>query len=83
MELGTGKWLNASVNVLAWSVTGRLMVLATLLPFAFTVLTVHLLTASHRLAPASAADWFNKGRAMCYHVYVIVHEIIPNYLSQE
>ena len=24
-------------------------------------------------SPASAADWFNEGRSMCYHVYVIMH----------
>ena len=37
------------------------------------MLTIHLLTASHRLAEASAADWFNKGHAMCCHVYVMIH----------
>ena len=26
----------------------------------------------HRLAETSAADWFNKNYAMCYHVYVIM-----------
>ena len=31
------------------------------------------LPACHQLAPASAADWFNKGRAMCSHVCVIMH----------
>ena len=29
--------------------------------------------ACHYLAPASATDWFMKGRVMCYHVYVIMH----------
>ena len=40
------------------------------LPFALTILTIHILTASHQLASASAADWLNKGCAMCYHVYM-------------
>ena len=26
----------------------------------------------------SAADWFDKGRAMCNHVYVIMHVIDPS-----
>ena len=49
------------------------MVRASCLPFALTVLKIHILTASHQLAPASAANWFHKGRAMCYHVLVIMH----------
>ena len=49
------------------------MVRASCLPFALTMLTIHILTMSHQLAPASAADCFNKDRAMCYHVYVIMH----------
>ena len=36
------------------------------------MLTIHSLTACHRIAPASA-DWFKKGRAMCNHVCVILH----------
>ena len=35
-----------------------------------TVLTVHLLSESHQLAPVCAADWFEVP-AMYYHVYVI------------
>ena len=26
-----------------------------------------------QLVPTSADDWFNKGRSMCYHFYVIMH----------
>ena len=26
----------------------------------------------HRLTPVSAANWFNKGHDMCYHVHVIM-----------
>ena len=37
----------------------------------------HLLSESHRLAPASTTNWFNKGRAMCYHVYVVMHVKLP------
>ena len=59
--------------MLAWSVIGRLTVCTSCLSFALTMLTIHLLTASHQIAPASAADWFNKGFVMCYHVYVIMH----------
>ena len=59
--------------VLVWSVIERLMVRASCLPFALTMLTNHILTASHQLAPASAFDWFNKGHAMCYYVCVIMH----------
>ena len=44
-----------------------------LVPFTLAMLTIHSLTAFHQLASASAADWFNKGCAMCYHVYVIMH----------
>ena len=74
---GVGKWLNPSANVLARLVIGRLMVCASSLPFALAMLTIHLLTASHRLAPASAADRFNKGCAMCYPVQVIMHAKDP------
>ena len=28
--------------------------------------------------PTSAANWFNKGRAMSYHVYVIIHVKDPD-----
>ena len=28
---------------------------------------------SDELAPASAADWFTKGRLICYQHYVIMH----------
>ena len=27
----------------------------------------------HVLKSASAADWSNKDRAVCYHIYVIIH----------
>ena len=41
-----------------------------------------LLTVSHWLSAASAANWFNKGHAMCYHVHVIMHAKDPrSYLS--
>ena len=33
---------------------------------------IHMLSECHQLAPASIADWFNKGCCMCY-VYVIIH----------
>ena len=49
------------------------MVHASPFPFALTMLTIHLLSECHQRAPASAAYWFNKGHAMCYHVYVIMH----------
>ena len=61
------------LDVLAWSVIERLMVYVSCLPFALTVLTIHLLTASHQLAPASASVWFNKERAMCFHICMILH----------
>ena len=35
--------------------------------------SVALSNRGHWLAPASAADWFNKGCVMCYHVNVIMH----------
>ena len=31
------------------------------------------LPACYQLVPTSAEDWFNKGHAMCNHVYVIMH----------
>ena len=30
------------------------------------------LLACYQLVPTSADDWFNKGRVMCFHVYVIM-----------
>ena len=51
-----GLWFNASTNMLAWLVIGRLMVHASSVPFALTMLIIPLLTASHQLAPASAAQ---------------------------
>ena len=48
----------------------RLMVCVDSLPFALTMLTIHLLIACHQLAPARADDNYH---AMCYHVYVILH----------
>ena len=66
------KWLNATEFVLEWSMIGRLMVCANYAPFALTIL-IHLLSGSDQLAPASAADWLNKGREISYHVYVIKH----------
>ena len=63
------KWLNVSMYVLGWSGIGKLMVHASSLPFVLTMLTTRLLSECHRLAPASATDWFNKGHAMCYLVY--------------
>ena len=68
-----GKWRNASAYILACLVSGRLMVRASFVLFALTMLTIHFLSECHHLAPASATDWFNKGHAMCYHVYVIMH----------
>ena len=59
--------------MLVWSVIGRLMVRASCLPFALTMFTIDILTASHQCAPAGAADWFIKGCAMCYYVCVIMH----------
>ena len=44
---------------------------------ALTMLTIHLLTASHKLAPASDTNWFDKNRAMCCYVYVIMHAKDP------
>ena len=49
------------------------MVHASRIPFALTMLTIYLLTVSHRLAPASDANWCNKVYAMCYQVYVIMN----------
>ena len=46
---------------------------ANLVPFALTMLTIHFLTACRQVAPTIAADWFNKGHAICYHVYVTMH----------
>ena len=65
---GTGKWLNTGAYVSTWSRIKRLMVCASFVPFTLTMLTIHLLTADHRLAPASVANWFNKGQATCCHV---------------
>ena len=45
-----------------------LMVHASSLPFALTMLTIHLLTVSPKFTLASAADWFYKGCAKCHHV---------------
>ena len=41
--------------------------------FTLIMLTIYSLSECHRLAPASAADLFNKGGAMCYHVFVSMH----------
>ena len=79
--IAVGKWLKAGAYVLVWSVIGRLMVRVTFVPFALTMLTIHSLFECQQLAPASAADWSNKGRAMCYHIYVIMHVKIPSYPS--
>ena len=49
------------------------MVHASSVLFGLTMLTIHLLSVHHWLSPARATDWFNKGHAMCYHVYVIMH----------
>ena len=46
---------------------------ANLVPFALTMLTIHLLTEFCQRAPINAADWFYESRAMCYHVYVKMH----------
>ena len=35
------------------------------------------------LRPASAADWFIKGRLMCYHVYVINYVKDPQISVEE
>ena len=61
------KHRNAFVFV---SVIRRLVVRAISVAFTLTIL---LLSACHQLAPATAANWFCKGCAMCYHVYVIMH----------
>ena len=66
-------WLNAGMYVLAWSVIGRLMVCASSLPSALFVLTIHMLSVCHQLAPVSAADLFSKGSAKWYYVCVIMH----------
>ena len=50
----------------------RQIVHASSVLFTVTMLTINLLFVCHRLAPASAADWFNKGIIMRYHVYVIM-----------
>ena len=34
---------------------------------------IHSLSACQQLAPASAANWFIKGHAMYYHVYMRMH----------
>ena len=62
LQLGVGNRLNASAFV---SIISRLVVRPTSL---LLVLTIHLLSACHELAPTSATDWFNKGCGMCYHV---------------
>ena len=44
--------------------------------FCLSVYSMHVLNRDaeyHQLARASAADRFNKGYAMCYHIYVIMH----------
>ena len=53
------------------------MVHASFLPFDLAVLTIHLVTVSPQLAPASAADWCIKDPAMCYHVYVMMNVKAP------
>ena len=60
-------------DVLAWAVIGRFMVRASSFPFALAMLTIHLLTVCHRLAPDSAANWSKNGSALCYHMFVIMH----------
>ena len=47
---------------------------------AHVAFTIHTLSAYHQLAPASAANSFIYGRAMCYHVHVIMH-LKDHYLS--
>ena len=46
-QKGAGKWLNADSCMFVWSVIGRLMVHTSPLPFALTVLTIHLLSEYH------------------------------------
>ena len=67
---GSGSTLARSVSMVCDRDIGGSSQLSSV---ALTMSTVHILTATHRLAPASAADWFNKGRVMCYYVYVIMH----------
>ena len=69
---GAGKWLSGSTYVLTWGVIGRLMVCTNCLPFDLTMFTQF---SAIRVSPTcsnQSANWFNKGRAMCYHVYVIL-----------
>ena len=67
---GSGPTLARSVSMF---VIGRSMVRAGCVLFALTMLTIHVLTVCHQLAPASAINCFNKGHAMYYHVHVIMH----------
>ena len=62
-----GKWH----NVVHISVTGKLMVCKSSVLSSFIMLAIHFPYASHTFAPASSADWFNKGCAMIYYVYVV------------
>ena len=73
MDMGAGRWDNACVCVL---MVGGLVVCASSVLFALTI--YYTLSACYQFAPASSADWFTKGRAMCYYVYVIMH---VNYLQ--
>ena len=59
------------------SVFGTLMVRTSSVQLALRIQT---LSACCCIAPASATDWFIKGRAMCCHVYVRMHVHDP-YLS--
>ena len=60
-----------SLYELTLSVIGRLHQLSS--QFTLTMLTILSLSECHLLAPASSDDWFNKGHAMCFHVYMIMH----------
>ena len=73
MFTGAGKWLHTGAYTLVWAVIRRVLVCTSSVLFDLTMLTIQSLSACHQLAPASAADWFNQGCAMCNHVYVIMH----------
>ena len=59
------------MNMLERSVIRRPMDRTSSVPF--VLLAIHLLSKFHRLAPASATDWFIKGHSVCYLIYVIMH----------
>ena len=61
------RWCNASTYVLV-------IISSTVRPSSASfVLEIHTLSERYKLAPSSATDWFVKGCAMCYHVYVILY----------